>query len=115
MFLLAAEFLYKFCKKKQQEETKTPMDDLESQSSGSNQPASDFSDQPEGENEGEEQPGETDSYGGTAEQEQQPTSMVVKPMRNLKSKLWSHLRKHSRTWLITMVLRMFIWNFLNLT
>jgi hypothetical protein len=73
--LVAAEFLYKFCKKKQQEETKTPMDDLESQTSGSNQGASDFSDQPEGENENDqEQPGETDSYGGTAEQEQQPTS-----------------------------------------
>jgi hypothetical protein len=73
--LIAAEFLYKFCKKKQQEETKTPMDNLESQTSGSNQGASDFSDQPEGENEGEqEQPGETDSFGGTAEQQQQPTS-----------------------------------------
>jgi len=70
--LIAAEVLYKFCKKKQQEETKTPMDGLESQSSGSNQPVSDFSEQPEGENESEqEQPGETDSYGGTAEQNQQ--------------------------------------------
>ena len=75
--LIAAEFLYKFCKKKQQEETKTPMDSLESQNSGSQQPASDFSDQPEGQNESDqEQPGETDSYGGTAEQkQQQPTSM----------------------------------------
>jgi hypothetical protein len=73
--LIAAEFLYKFCKKKQQEETKTPMDDLESQSSGSNQGASDFSDQPEGENDSDqEQPGETDSFGGTAEGDQQPTT-----------------------------------------
>jgi len=73
--LIAAEFLYKFCKKKQEEEMKTPMDSLESQTSGSNQGASDFSDQPEGENESDqEQPGETDSFGGTAEQEQQPTS-----------------------------------------
>ena len=70
--LVAAEFLYKFCKKKQQEETKTPMDDLESQSEGSNQPASDFSDQPEGENENDQdQPSETESYGGTANQKQQ--------------------------------------------
>ena len=69
--LIAAEELYKFCKKKQEEEMKTPMDDLESQTSGSNQGASDFSDQPEGENDSEqEQPGETDSYGGTAEQQQ---------------------------------------------
>ena len=51
--LIAAEFLYKFCKKKQEEETETPMDNLDSQSEGSNQPASDFSDQPEGENDGE--------------------------------------------------------------
>jgi len=95
--LIAAEFLYKFCKKKQQEETKTPMDDLESQTSGSNQGASDFSDQPEGENEGEqEQPGETDSYGGTSEQQQQqPTSMggetndepEVKTMESLEEAL----------------------------
>jgi hypothetical protein len=73
--LIAAEFLYKFCKKKQEEEMKTPMDSLESQQTGGNQPASDFSDQPEGENENDqEQPGETDSFGGTAEREQQPTS-----------------------------------------
>jgi len=52
--LIAAEELYKYCKKKQQEETKTPMDNLESQTSESNQPASDFSDQPEGENDQEE-------------------------------------------------------------
>jgi hypothetical protein len=95
--LIAAEFLYKFCKKKQQEETKTPMDDLESQTSGSNQGASDFSDQPEGENEGDqEQPGETESYGGTSEQQQQqPTSMggdtneepEVKTMESLEDAL----------------------------
>ena len=67
--LIAAEFLYNFCKKKQQEETKTPMDDLESQTSGSNQPASDFIDQEEGENESDqEQPSETDSYDETSEQ-----------------------------------------------
>jgi len=73
--LIAAEFLYKFCKKKQEEEMKTPMDSLESQQTGGNQPASDFSDQPEGENESDqEQPGDTDSYGGTAEQEQQQST-----------------------------------------
>ena len=94
--LIAAEELYKFCKQKQQEEIKTPMDDLESQQSGGNQPASDFSDQPEGENEGDqEQPGETDSYGGTSEQEKQPTSMggetneepEVKTMESLEEAL----------------------------
>jgi len=73
--LAAAWKLYRFCKEKQQEEVKTPIDSLESQQSGGNQPASDFSDQMEGENDQQEQPGETDSYGGTAEQEQQTTSM----------------------------------------
>ena len=73
--LVAAEVLYKFCKAKQQEETKTQMDSLESEQTGGSQPASDFSDQPEGENDNDqEQPGETDSYGGTAEGEQQPTT-----------------------------------------
>jgi hypothetical protein len=49
--LIAAEALYKYCKQKKDEETKTTMDNLESQDSGeSQQPASDFSDQQEGEN-----------------------------------------------------------------
>jgi hypothetical protein len=49
--LIAAEELYKYCKQKQQEETKIQIDELQSQSSGSSQqPASDFSDQQEGEN-----------------------------------------------------------------
>ena len=68
--LIAAEALYNFCKAKQQEETKTPMDDLESQQGGSTQPASDFSDQPDGENDGESE----ESYGGTAQQDNQETS-----------------------------------------
>ena len=73
--LIAASKLYEFCKEKQQEETKTEMDSLESQQTGGNQPASDFSDQPEGENDNDqEQPGETDSFGGTAEGDQQPTT-----------------------------------------
>ena len=46
----AAEALYKYCKQKQQEETKIQIDNLESQESGSNQSAADFSDQQEGEN-----------------------------------------------------------------
>ena len=62
--LEVSKILYQFCKKKQEEEIKTPMDSLESQDSGSDQPASDFSDQSESE---QEQPGETESYGGTAE------------------------------------------------
>ena len=74
--LEVSKILYQFCKKRQEEkETKTQMDSLESQSSGSEQPGSEFSDQEEGENDQQEQPGETDSYGGTAGQEQQqPTS-----------------------------------------
>jgi hypothetical protein len=63
--LIAAEFLYKFCKKKQEEEMQTPMDDLESQQTGGNQPASDFSDQPEGENDGDSE----ESSGGSPMQD----------------------------------------------
>jgi len=71
--LVAAEELYKYCKQKQQEETKISLDNLESQDSGSSQqPANELTDQQEGEND-QEQPGETDSYGGTVEQDQQST------------------------------------------
>jgi hypothetical protein len=84
--LITAEALYKFCKQKQQEETKIPMDDLESQNSGSNQPASDFSDQPEGENESDqEQPGETESYGGTSDEHNEEPE--VKTMESLEEAL----------------------------
>ena len=67
--LVAAEALYKYCKQKQQEETKTPMDNLESQDSGaSQQPASDFTDQQEGEND---QP-ESESSDGAPSSEENP-------------------------------------------
>jgi len=47
----AAEVLYKYCKQKKQEETKINLDSHENQSSGSgSNSASDFLDQPEGEN-----------------------------------------------------------------
>jgi hypothetical protein len=45
----AAEALYKYCKQKQQEETKVNLDSHENQQSGDNAPASDFSDDQEGE------------------------------------------------------------------
>jgi len=67
--LIAAEALYKYCKHKQQEETKISLDNLESQQSGAdNQPASDFTDQQEGEND---QP-ESDSSEGSASSETTP-------------------------------------------
>jgi hypothetical protein len=69
--LIAAEALYKYCKHKQQEETKTSLDNLESQQSGAdNQPASDFSDQQEGEND---QP-ESDASEGSASSETSETT-----------------------------------------
>ena len=74
--LTAAEALYKYCKQKQQEETKVQLDNLQSQDSGaSQQPASDFSDQQEGEND-QDQPNSDESYGGTAEQQQSSNSPV---------------------------------------
>jgi len=94
--LAAAWKLYRFCKQKQEEEMKTPMDSLESQQGGGTQPASDFSEQPQEGEDGQEQPGETDSYGGTAEQEQQKPSSTggqtneepeVKTMESLEEAL----------------------------
>jgi len=74
--LVAAEALYKYCKRKKDEEVKTSLDDLEIDQGGStNQPANELGDQQQGETESDqEQPGETDSYGGTSEQKEQPTS-----------------------------------------
>ena len=79
--LIAAEELYKFCKKKKEEETNTPIDNLESQSSGSEQTGgSDFSDQEQGENEGESQEGE----GGGESFDEEPE---VKTMDSLEESL----------------------------
>ena len=67
--LVAAEALYKYCKQKQKEETKISLDNLESQDSGaSQQPASDFMDQQEGEND---QP-ESESSDGAPSSEENP-------------------------------------------
>jgi hypothetical protein len=65
----AAEVLYNYCKQKQQEETKINLDSHESQQSGSgNTSASDFTDQQEGENEAETEPGDdSDQSGGESE------------------------------------------------
>jgi hypothetical protein len=76
--LIAAEALYKYCKHKQEEETKTSLDNLESQQSGSNQPASDFSDQQEGEND---QPESGASDGSSSDEStQQPTQQTPQEM-----------------------------------
>jgi len=94
--LVAAEALYKYCKQKQQEETKTQLDNLESQQSGADsQPASDFFDQQEGEND---QPEDDGSEGASSEQgspqEQMDSSLggeqdepEVKTMDNLEEAL----------------------------
>jgi len=70
--LIAAEFLYKFCTKKQKKESNISIDNLESQSSGSDQPGSEFFDQQEGENDQQENVDEMNSYGGTASNETTP-------------------------------------------
>jgi hypothetical protein len=65
--LVAAEELYKYCKQKQQEETKISLDNLESQQSGAdNQPADDFNDQEQGEND---QPESDGSEGSPSSEE----------------------------------------------
>ena len=73
--LVAAEALYKYCKQKQQEETKTKIDNLESQDSGANQqPASDFIDQQEGENDQPETDTSQSPVTSETEQEKKPTN-----------------------------------------
>ena len=95
--LTAAEALYKYCKQKQQEETKIQLDDLQSQDSGtSQQPASDFSDQQEGENDQPESDASEGAPSGETSQQQQPNSSIgsekneepeVKTMDNLEEAL----------------------------
>jgi hypothetical protein len=65
----AAEILYKYCKQKQQEETKVNLDSHENQQSGSDSnSASDFANQEEGENEAEtESSDDSDQTGGESE------------------------------------------------
>jgi hypothetical protein len=76
--LIAAESLYKYCKQKQQEETKIQLDDLQSQNSGaSQQPSSDFSDQQEGEND---QPETDGSDGAASEQGSQQQQSIESPV-----------------------------------
>ena len=96
--LIAAEALYKYCKHKQEEETKISLDNLESQQSGANQqPASDFSDQQEGENDQPESEGSdgAPSSETSQQQQQQPSNQggekneepEVKTMESLEEAL----------------------------
>ena len=79
--LIASEALYKYCKQKQQEETKVQIDNLETQSSGANQqPASDFFDQEEGENDQPESEGSEGSPSNqdSSQSEQKPSQAQQK-------------------------------------
>ena len=83
--LIAAEFLYKFCKKNNKEEIENNSSQQEGQEGGS-QPASNPSDQQEGDNDSQEQPSETDSYGGTDSKisDQGDKDPEVKTMQSLE-------------------------------
>jgi len=71
----AAEVLYKYCKQKQQEETKVNLDSHESQQSGSgSNSASDFTDQQEGENDQPETNGAEGSASNQTTQEMSETT-----------------------------------------
>ena len=77
--LIAAEELYKYCKKEQEQQQKVADFDSHEMQGNSQSPASDFvetndsSSEQEGESDkSQEQPGETDSYGGTAQGEETP-------------------------------------------
>jgi len=94
--LIAAEALYKYCKQKQHEESKTPMDNLESQDSGaSQQPASDFTDQQEGENDHQEQPAEQNNQQqpkNTQDGGEKDEDPEVKTMDSLILLILTHMR-----------------------
>jgi hypothetical protein len=90
----AAEVLYNYCKQKQQEETKVNLDSHESQQSGSgSNSASDFTDQQEGENEADTEPGDdSDQSGGESELTQgemggETSEPEVKTVDNLEDAL----------------------------
>jgi hypothetical protein len=77
--LIAAEELYKYCKKEKEQQQKVADFDSHETQGNSQSPASDFvetndsSFEQEGESDkSQEQPGETDSYGGTAQGEETP-------------------------------------------
>ena len=93
--LIAAEALYKYCKHKQEEETKISLDNLESQQSGANeQPASDFSDQQEGENDQPESEGSDGAPSSeTSQQQQQPTNQGGEKNEELEVKTMDSLEE----------------------
>ena len=92
--LIAAEALYKFCKQKKKEETDIPNDSLNSQSQGSNQPASDFIDQEEGENEQQEQSQTEDSTDIMGEKESDEPE--VRTADNLEENLKDLINEEGR-------------------
>ena len=79
--LIASEALYKYCKQTKREEVKINLDSHEGQQSGGNSPASDFLDQPEGENDQPEMEGgdgrSSDEIGKQKSQEQQQQKQEV--------------------------------------
>jgi hypothetical protein len=91
----AAEVLYKYCKQKQQEETKVNLDSHENQQSGSgSNSASDFIDQQEGEDEAKTEPSDDDSTQSGGESENTESEMggedfdpEVKTVDNLEDAL----------------------------
>ena len=86
--LEVSKVLYQFCKKKQEEENKTQMDSPESQNSGSEQPASELSDQEEGENDqNRSNLARLTLMVGLLSKNSNPLLKVVKLMVNLKLKL----------------------------
>jgi len=95
--LVASEALYKYCKQRKQEETKINLDSHEGQQSGGNSPASDFSDQPEGENDQPEmegsggsssdEGGEKESEDTVGEQGGETSEPEVKTVSNLEEAL----------------------------
>jgi len=84
--LIAAEELYKYCKKEQEQQQKIADFDSHEQQGDSQSPANEIvesndspSEEEDGSNKSQEQPGETDSYGGTAQGDSTPVNSEEEP------------------------------------
>ena len=104
--LIAAEELYKYCKKEKKQQQKVPDFDSHEQQGDSQSPANEivesndsFSEEEDESNNSQEQPGETDSYGGTAQgdevqnisnDEEEPEVLTADSLENKLRDLINH-------------------------
>jgi len=115
--LIAAEELYKYCKKEKEQQQKVADFDSQETQGNSQSPASDFvetndsSSEQEGESDNSSKKESSESYGGTAQGDETPVKSSVKK-KNLKFALQSLWKIRFVTLWVTMDMKMFILRFL---